>query len=468
MEAQTDGTYKKVYTNVAVMNNYQFKIVENFADGTQNWIGIDGGNDNVIFNVVSVCDVTIIFDPETFKITVMGAGVEIPTELNVQSMRAVGNGDGNWLNSVSWDPASDENLMTEVSPKVYEITYTDLGEFDNYQVKFAANGSWADNWGGAYQGSGVESDAEYNSNNNIIIEVPCELADVTLRLDLTNFDYATKQGAKFTVKVVDKTSTSSETTEISSVAITDIETPAANTALDTSASCATTGVSSTTPSVTWTPNDSTAGYNISYTASITLTAGTGYKFADAVTATVSGNNATSVKKNDDGTLTVTYAFPEITDTVITKLPPEIIKGAGQSTTEGESKALSFTSNAAFSDFIRVELDGKPLDEKNYTVNEGSTVVTLKADYVATLSVGKHTIGIVSENGTATTTFTVIVKAAVNEDNAKPGVDNDTADGNKESPHTGDNSHMVFGIALLFAIGAGAIGTTVYGKKRRAK
>ena len=75
----------------------------------------------------------------------MGAGVEIPTELNVQSMRAVGNGDGNWLNSVSWDPASDSNLMTEVSPKVYEITYTDLGEFDNYQVKFAANGSWADN-----------------------------------------------------------------------------------------------------------------------------------------------------------------------------------------------------------------------------------------------------------------------------------------------------------------------------------
>ena len=165
MEAQTDGTYKKVYTNVAVMNNYQFKIVENFADGTQNWIGIGiDDNDNFTFSVVSVCDVTIIFDPETFKITVMGAGVEIPTELNVQSMRAVGNGDGNWLNSVSWDPASDSNLMTEVSPKVYEITYTDLGEFDNYQVKFAANGSWADNWGGVYQGSGVESDAEYNSN----------------------------------------------------------------------------------------------------------------------------------------------------------------------------------------------------------------------------------------------------------------------------------------------------------------
>ena len=144
----------------------------------------------------------------------------------------------------------------------------------------------------------------------------------------------------------------------------------------------------------------------------------------------------------------------LADTVIAKLPPEIIKGAGQSITQGESKALSFTSNAAFSDFVRVELDGKTLDEKNYTVKEGSTVVTLKADYVATLSVGEHTIGIVSESGTATTTFTV---------NAKAVVDNDT-----NSPQTGDNSHMAFWIALLFVSGAGVIGITVYGKKKRAK
>ena len=96
---------------------------------------------------------------------------------------------------------------------------------------------------------------------------------------------------------------------ISSVAITDIETPVANTTLDTSASCVTTGVSSTTPQITWTPSNSTAEYNTSYTASITLTADTGYKFVDSTTATINGNTATSVNKNTDGTLTVTYAFP---------------------------------------------------------------------------------------------------------------------------------------------------------------
>ena len=112
---------------------------------------------------------------------------------------------------------------------------------------------------------------------------------------------------------------------IHSVAITDIETPVSNTALDTEASCATTGVSSTTPQITWTSSDSTAGYNTSYTASITLTAATGYEFTDSTTATVLGNNATSITKNTDGTLTVTYDFPATAkDKLISITAPQAI------------------------------------------------------------------------------------------------------------------------------------------------
>ena len=112
--------------------------------------------------------------------------------------------------------------------------------------------------------------------------------------------------------------------DISSVAITGIDTPTANTTLDTSAACATTGVSSTTPQITWTPSDTTAGYNTSYTASITLTADTGYKFDDSTTATINGNTATSVNKNTDGTLTVTYAFPATADKLISITAPQAI------------------------------------------------------------------------------------------------------------------------------------------------
>ncbi|MGN1081121.1 MAG: hypothetical protein ACI4QV_03445, partial [Acutalibacteraceae bacterium] len=111
-------------------------------------------------------------------------------------------------------------------------------------------------------------------------------------------------------------------------------------------------------------------------------------------------------------------------------------------------------NAAFSDFIRVELDGKTLDEKNYTVKEGSTVVTLKADYVATLSAGEHTIGIVSESGTATTAFTVDDKAAADND-IKP-------------TKTGDNSVLWLWVALLFVSGFGIAVTTVCRKRASSK
>ena len=163
---------------------------------------------------------------------------------------------------------------------------------------------------------------------------------------------------------------------------------------------------------------------------------------------------------------------ELADTVIAKLPPEIIEGKGQSITEGEKKELSFTSSAAFSDFLRAQLDGKTLDEKNYTVKEGSTVVTLKADYVATLSAGEHTIGIVSESGTATTTFTVKAKSADN--NEKPVNNNEEPVNNSENkqgnntkpPKTGDNSPMTLWIALFFVSGGLLTVTGAFGKKKK--
>jgi len=205
MTANDDGTYSKVYTDVAVQNDYQVKVTTTDAEGTTTWYGIDGGADNLTFHVVEVCDVTVTFDPATLKLTVTGDGVKIPTGLDIDAIRTVGNGDGTWLNGANWDTADDSNMMTEVAPNVYEITYKEMEEFDNYQVKFAANGSWAVNWGGVYEGSGVVSPAVFNGNDNITVEVPYEMADVTIRLDLTAFDYATKEGATFTITVEDKT-----------------------------------------------------------------------------------------------------------------------------------------------------------------------------------------------------------------------------------------------------------------------
>lgn len=187
-----DGTYSKTFTNVAVKNGYQFKVVKNSTE----WYG-DEADNNITFNVTTACDVTITFNTTTFKSTVTGTGVQAYV-FNVEKVVAVGNGVGAWLNGADWVVDADANKMTQVADKVYEISFDNVpvGEED-YMVKFATNGSWADNFGGIFEASGKESDAMYNSGN---ITFKLEKAGtVTLRLDLSKFDYATRTGAKFVV-----------------------------------------------------------------------------------------------------------------------------------------------------------------------------------------------------------------------------------------------------------------------------
>lgn len=90
----------------------------------------------------------------------------------------------------------------------------------------------------------------------------------------------------------------------------------------------------------------------------------------------------------------------------------IIEGADQTWTQGSGSDLVIRSNADFSDFLRVEVNGNALvRDQNYTVRSGSTIVTIKAAYLDTLAAGDYTFAIVSKTGTASTHFTVKAKAA---------------------------------------------------------
>ncbi|MCI7221079.1 MAG: hypothetical protein MR500_00430, partial [Erysipelotrichaceae bacterium] len=85
-----------------------------------------------------------------------------------------------------------------------------------------------------------------------------------------------------------------------------IDVPVDGENLDQTATTNTTGV--TVDSITWDPNDTTAGYNKTYTVSIKLSAASGYEFANSVTPKLNGKELSPVSKNTDGTLTVTYQF----------------------------------------------------------------------------------------------------------------------------------------------------------------
>ena len=97
---------------------------------------------------------------------------------------------------------------------------------------------------------------------------------------------------------------------------------------------------------------------------------------------------------------------------VAKLAPTIVEGANGKHQTGGNTDLTFRSDASFEDFLSVSVDGKVLDKNQYTLREGSILVTLKADYLSTLSVGQHTLGVTSASGTAETVFTITAAPAV--------------------------------------------------------
>lgn len=167
---------------------------------------------------------------------------------------------------------------------------------------------------------------------------------------------------------------------------------------------------------------------------------------------------------------------EITEaaTVTAKLPPRITAGDGATVTQGEKNELTFTSDASFADFLRVELDGTTLDEKNYTKKEGSTIITLNRDFVATLSVGEHTLAIISQHGTATAKFTVKAKPAETATTQPTVTPQPTAQPQptvqpvSPIPRTGDTANPALWFALLIVSGSALAAIFVLRRKDNRK
>ena len=99
-------------------------------------------------------------------------------------------------------------------------------------------------------------------------------------------------------------------------------------------------------------------------------------------------------------------------------PPayKIIDGAESTWTQNTNTdgSLVIRGDGAITKFKEVRVDGVVIDAKNYTVTEGSTIITLKAEYLRTLSAGNHTFEIAWTDGFAATYFTV-ARNTVEED-----------------------------------------------------
>lgn len=148
---------------------------------------------------------------------------------------------------------------------------------------------------------------------------------------------------------------------------------------------------------------------------------------------------------------------------------KIIEGANGTWMQNSDGTLTFRANGDFSKFTGVKVDGTLIDAKNYTAVSGSTVITLKADYLKTLSGGTHKITVVYTDGECSANFEV-KKAASEQTKPTEGdkADTTTPTGGKDttSPQTGDNSNLALWFAVLFISCSGVITCAVYSRRRK--
>ena len=85
---------------------------------------------------------------------------------------------------------------------------------------------------------------------------------------------------------------------------------------------------------------------------------------------------------------------------------KVTSGADGKLTKGSISDYTIKVDAPYDEFTKVLIDNKVVDDDNYTVKSGSTIVTFNKEYLETLSVGKHDVEMVWENGTAKTTLTI--------------------------------------------------------------
>ena len=207
----------------------------------------------------------------------------------------------------------------------------------------------------------------------------------------------------------------------------------------------------------------------------------------------------------DGTMWV------LTDLTMTPessgMAPEykVIEGANGTWKQNSDGTLTFRANGEFSKFTGIKVDDQLVDAKNYTAVSGSTIVTLSADYLKTLSTGNHTLTVLFNDGDCSTNFTVqVAGSSTTPSNPGSGTGSGTTPSNpnggtsgsattpsgsngttgaattvggtkvtgtntanlNKAPKTGEDSPLALWIGVLCVSAFGMVGTTIYSRKKK--
>ena len=142
-------------------------------------------------------------------------------------------------------------------------------------------------------------------------------------------------------------------------------------------------------------------------------------------------------------------------------PYNLTEGANQivNTGDGIKDNLVFKTSGHLEKLVKVQVDGKDLKTSDYELKSGSTILTLKDNFIKTLSVGTHTLKIIYIDNIIETTFKIENSNKSNQLSNKKLVSNrDTY-----NPKTSDNI-MFYVLVLIISI-IGFLGTIFIVRKR---
>lgn len=135
----------------------------------------------------------------------------------------------------------------------------------------------------------------------------------------------------------------------------------------------------------------------------------------------------------------------ILDTMLKALTAyDITSGDGSTWKENnKDNGLTFKVNGYHKKFAGIVINGTVVDKKYYEIEAGSTIITLKAEYLQTLPTGNYTLLVQYTDGSTDgeDTFTI-----TKNESATPSDSTNPTD--PSSPKTGDNSHPIVWIGIL--------------------
>ena len=121
---------------------------------------------------------------------------------------------------------------------------------------------------------------------------------------------------------------------------------------------------------------------------------------------------------------------------------DLTEGANQTVTNDDDQTddLVFKTSGHLEKLVKVQVDEKDLNQDDYELKNGSTILTLKDSFIKTLGSGTHTLKMIYIDNTIATTFNI----------------------KKNNPETGDN--IMFYVKMLIISTIGLIGTILIKKE----